>query len=409
MGSSIYTSPGLYFDTLISGTGCDSIVQTRVTSSNHVSTSQNIKLCNDEMYFYNGIWVGRGSSYYDTLISVSGCDSIHQLNFTRFNGSYEVNNHILCFGDTLFVNRNAYANSGVYIDVIANIYGCDSIIESHVSVLPLLVEKIDTTVCKGTLAFGRVWNTDTVVETHLRYHNFSCDSFVSVLKVSVKVTEGLKIISDSMYCENSEITIEAEGGSGWFFWSEDGINNCYTCPSISLNPTGDNKNVWVMSGNCEGDTIVATRTIYVASHPDVNVLLSDSIVYAGEDVLIELVSKTDSLANWYYNSKQICISCASASFSPKESGMIIAEVINDYGCVNYDTTYLTYDGSCPFESIEIPNIMTMNDDGLNDKFMIKNPQNLDINTIRIFDRWGEMLFETNNPDFIWDGTYKVVS
>lgn len=64
--------------------------------------------------------------------------------------------------------------------------------------------------------------------------------------------------------------------------------------------------------------------------------------------------------------------------------------------------------------IFIPNIFTPhNEDGFNDVFMIfgNNDKIKQINTFRIFDRWGELVYEANNflandPSNGWDGFFR---
>jgi gliding motility-associated-like protein len=57
-----------------------------------------------------------------------------------------------------------------------------------------------------------------------------------------------------------------------------------------------------------------------------------------------------------------------------------------------------------------PNIFTPNGDKVNDRFVPQplNAARTEIKGVKIFNRWGELLFEVNNnnPDEQWDGTYK---
>lgn len=59
----------------------------------------------------------------------------------------------------------------------------------------------------------------------------------------------------------------------------------------------------------------------------------------------------------------------------------------------------------------IPNVFSPNQDGINDVFYIQaNAEVTDINTMRIFDRWGNIVFEKFNfkpddPSQGWDGTF----
>lgn len=59
----------------------------------------------------------------------------------------------------------------------------------------------------------------------------------------------------------------------------------------------------------------------------------------------------------------------------------------------------------PAAVIYVPNAFTPNGDGLNDTFGGVGEGITDY-TMQIFDRWGNLLFESNNINNQWDGTYK---
>ena len=59
----------------------------------------------------------------------------------------------------------------------------------------------------------------------------------------------------------------------------------------------------------------------------------------------------------------------------------------------------------PHLSLFIPDAFTPNGDGINDTFGVKG-EGLQNFTMRIFNRWGEKIYESNNPKQQWDGTYK---
>ena len=52
----------------------------------------------------------------------------------------------------------------------------------------------------------------------------------------------------------------------------------------------------------------------------------------------------------------------------------------------------------------MPNTFTPNGDGLNDKFLIRSKTLSSLAFFRIFDEWGQLVFETNKLDEGWDGT-----
>lgn len=85
---------------------------------------------------------------------------------------------------------------------------------------------------------------------------------------------------------------------------------------------------------------------------------------------------------------------------------VILTAINEAGCRDSTLKELT-----PNLQVFIPNAFTPNGDGLNDAFKIRGVAINDSRAVlkfnvQIFDRWGSMLFQSNNPNFEWDGTNK---
>jgi gliding motility-associated-like protein len=82
---------------------------------------------------------------------------------------------------------------------------------------------------------------------------------------------------------------------------------------------------------------------------------------------------------------------------------IIFQVVkNEFGCADTTSSIIKVK---PSFVIYIPNTFTPNGDGVNDGFFAKG---VGINkfTIQIYDRWGHLLFETNDIDDAWDGNTK---
>ena len=84
-------------------------------------------------------------------------------------------------------------------------------------------------------------------------------------------------------------------------------------------------------------------------------------------------------------------------------------VVSDFGCKAKDdvTLMITCDGS----QLWVPNTFTPNGDGQNDRFYPHGKGVSSVSRFRIYDRWGELIFDaTNMPvddmNYGWDGTYK---
>jgi len=55
----------------------------------------------------------------------------------------------------------------------------------------------------------------------------------------------------------------------------------------------------------------------------------------------------------------------------------------------------------------VPNAFTPNGDGKNDKVFVRGFGIAQMN-FRIYNRWGQLVFESGSPSYGWDGTYKGV-
>jgi gliding motility-associated-like protein len=88
-----------------------------------------------------------------------------------------------------------------------------------------------------------------------------------------------------------------------------------------------------------------------------------------------------------------------------------------YGCTGEDSVYVQFvtapppppppPEEPPGELILLPNAFTPDGDGLNDVFKaIGQPDKLTSFSMKVFNRWGQMVYETKDITFGWDGTYK---
>lgn len=83
---------------------------------------------------------------------------------------------------------------------------------------------------------------------------------------------------------------------------------------------------------------------------------------------------------------------------------ITLTVTNQYGCAASISYTLIVES--PF-NIYVPNAFTPDGDGINDIFKAKG-EGIEEFHLMVFDRWGELIFENNDINIGWDGTYKGV-
>lgn len=102
-----------------------------------------------------------------------------------------------------------------------------------------------------------------------------------------------------------------------------------------------------------------------------------------------------------------CKDCSTPVFRVFDDGLYMVKAIDKYGCI--DSAFVKVD-TVYIDNVFIPNAFTPNGDGVNDYFQIFGagirPDYMKSFEIQIFNRVGEKVFESNQPDFKWDGKYK---
>ena len=88
-------------------------------------------------------------------------------------------------------------------------------------------------------------------------------------------------------------------------------------------------------------------------------------------------------------------------FIVKDTGTYVVIISNECGSTTDDIHFKT--GIC---KLYLPNAFTSNNDGLNDIFRVKDPTFIVTFKMNIYNRWGQLVFSTNDPYKGWDGRYK---
>ncbi|NNE30338.1 MAG: gliding motility-associated C-terminal domain-containing protein, partial [Saprospiraceae bacterium] len=142
-------------------------------------------------------------------------------------------------------------------------------------------------------------------------------------------------------------------------------------------------------------------------------------VNAGDDITVSLGESTPLIAigspasevvayNWTADSTLTCLDCPDPTAFPLGSTVYEVTVINDEGCISTDRVTVIVRDDRP---IYIPNAISPNGDGRNDQFFIYgNAAALNISELRIFNRWGALVYEALDVPLGeypngWDGTF----
>ncbi len=94
---------------------------------------------------------------------------------------------------------------------------------------------------------------------------------------------------------------------------------------------------------------------------------------------------------------------ATQTFSANSQGEYWVQVINKQGCSLHDTTTVVYKKESLIEILPV-NVFTPNNDKINDTFdLLKGDAKPEQFHLQIFNRWGNLVFESSDPDIKWDG------
>lgn len=119
---------------------------------------------------------------------------------------------------------------------------------------------------------------------------------------------------------------------------------------------------------------------------------------------IELVGTGPAGAEYVWSPAEFlsCSTCVTTVATPDVTTLFVLTVTNN-GCVATDTVLIEVTEKCG--DIFVPSGFTPNNNGDNDVLKARGNciKELDF---KVFDRWGELVFQTNDQNIGWDGTYK---
>ncbi|MBS1565825.1 MAG: gliding motility-associated C-terminal domain-containing protein, partial [Bacteroidetes bacterium] len=161
------------------------------------------------------------------------------------------------------------------------------------------------------------------------------------------------------------------------------------------------------SSHCFSDTAYIPLVVY--SYPTVD-LGQDMQISAGDSVILRPNLSSDVVAiKWQPTTGLDCSTCFNPLAKPLQNTTYRAEVINRGGCIARDNMVISV--FCNNANIYLPNTFSPNGDGQNEVFYPRGKGIYTIKNLRIFNRWGEMIFErlgfqANDASKGWDGTHK---
>ncbi len=242
-----------------------------------------------------------------------------------------------------------------------------------------------------------------------------CEAFMDSVTFNIFENPEVIAMADPIDCYDDTLTmlsISPMLGDGNYTITSGGL----AIPLMSEVMEGTYDIVVVDGNNCTAETSV---TVTVPAEPISTITGADELIqgetsnYSIEQAVFAGLT-IDSIV-WTANGEVVCNDSGCFSLSNQ------APIVN----TNYEVTVF-YNSGCqvdatfdvevieaePIFTVDIPNIISPNNDGSNDMWFIRSgdPEVM-VNSVRIMDRWGNRVFEVTEPysplvtDIFWDGKF----
>lgn len=205
---------------------------------------------------------------------------------------------------------------------------------------------------------------------------------------------------DTIICYGDAIQLTAAGGDTIFWTPAIDIDDAYSfTPTVSpLVSTIYVANITY--GVCPFDT--ARVEVLVNPTPELGVA-TDFEILKGDSAYLDNSTGLFDTIIWEPAAGLTCTDCASPWAKPDSTTTYTVTVIDSLGCTNTKTVLVRVVEKCSEDQIFVGNGFTPNGDGVNDLAFARLQGLKRLVVFRIFDRWGDLVFETNDPLIGWDG------
>ncbi len=436
----VITANTSHVSNLFTTAGCDSTITTNVTMDPVYAIVQNINACDGDPVVYpdgSVAIITSSTSYVSSLLTMAGCDSLITTNVTMDPVYNIVQNATICSGDDYTFNDGT-THFGIvadesYTSSYLTVAGCDSLIVENITVnpLPSVNAGPDKTVCAGlpvTLsgsgALVYVWTggvTDGVAFVPVTSGPYTVSGTdangcvnTDIVNVTVSPLPVVLFSGDSLQgCEPLPVNFDNLSAPAGFdcLWDFGDGTTTSGCGTVSHTyDFAGTYDVTLTVVTVDGCTASATINSYINVYDQ-----PKAGFMAGQPTVDEFDMEVE-----FYNSS---IDATSYLWiwhdsSPNSNEEEPTHLFNFYPTTGYNVEMIAYNGTCtdtawlyiPLDDVLIyfiPNAFTPDGNGANESFKPIFTSGFDPwdYHLMIFNRWGELIFESFNAAYGWPGTY----
>ena len=320
----------------------------------------------------------------------------------------------------MFVSTAVFTglSSGNYEVIVSDGTGCrDTVLQELVSpvVLGALLDATDVScynaadgsisvlINSGTSPYAYMWNNGSTAASVNGLSGGSytvtvmdasgCELVLSSL-LNEPAAPQLQLGPDIYICAPTYALTTGLGAPNVFLWNEGSVTS-----DIMVTQSG-NYSVTVTDEN--GCSV--TDEVNVQLFDSVSVSLPEEyVIYQGQSVTLSpVVTGGSGIGSWVWTpgGNLNCSTCSVVVSSPVTDIRYVVTYTDQSGCLAIEEVLIKVEGS----GLYIPDAFTPNGDGQNDVFGVYGRGIRGVEW-RVFNRWGEKVYETRNPADGWDGVY----
>jgi gliding motility-associated-like protein len=444
------TTPGTYIDSLQSINGCDSVVILNLAIYPIYSATVSASLCQGNNYVFGSQTLTSSGQYLEVFQSISGCDSTVTLDLV-VNPLPIIScpDTVICAGGTAILvpsGSNSFSwqptigsasPTGVLtlspsstqnlIVTGTDVNGCSisqPVVVSVQAIPNVQLSLSDNEICFGETIIASVsgaasynWTQPIFVDIALSSQtltpqtttiltvtgtdNIGCSSTVNET-VIVNTLPILTISPSQSLCSGESALITISGANS-YFWSPVGSGS-----SFSFSPASTTQYTIVGTDN-NGCSSTATSIITVHPNPQAGITANPMITTSDSPVIVFSNTSVGSTGYLLTMGDGTTLDDFGSNLQysyPFSEGNyeVFLSVSNQFGCTDSTTIYIQIKGD---EIFYIPNTFTPDGDEFNNIFtpVFTNgfdPANFQMD---IYNRWGELIFQSLNAEKGWDGYF----
>lgn len=255
-------------------------------------------------------------------------------------------------------------------------------------------------------ATPRINPTDNITYVVTGYTNYGCVKKDSII-VRVRQRFNVNVSRGDTLCQGESMGLLATGAELYQWFPADGLNNA-NIPNPKATPQVTT--VYTVIGKDRDGCFADSAKIPVKVYPMPRIFAgNDTTVSTGSTIQLHTTSSPD-ITKWKWSPAAglSCIDCPSPGVAVKGTVTYRVDVVNEGGCRGFDE--VTVQAVCNGANYFLPNTFSPNGDGSNDIFYVRGKGVNRIHSLKIFNRWGQIVFEKrdlmpNDASAGWDGTF----